>query len=68
MFKAVTGQSPQRFVGRLRLELSKSLLVQGRSISDVAHDCGFSSESNFVRSFRRVTGVTPGQYRALTGK
>jgi AraC family transcriptional regulator len=68
MFKAVTGQSPQRFIGRLRLELSKSLLMQGRSIADVAHDCGFSSESNFVRSFRRVTGVTPGRYRALAGK
>jgi AraC family transcriptional regulator len=68
MFKAVTGQSPQRFVGRLRLELSKSLLRQGRSIADVAHDCGFSSESNFVRSFRRVTGVTPGRYRAGAGE
>ena len=64
MFKAVTGQSPHRFIGRLRLELSKTLLMQGRSIADVAHDCGFSSELNFVRSFRRVTGVTPGRYRA----
>jgi AraC family transcriptional regulator len=67
MFKAVTGQSPHRFIGLLRLELSKSLLMQGRSIADVAHECGFSSESNFVRSFRRVTGVTPGRYRALAG-
>ncbi len=65
MFKTVTGQSPHRFISRLRLELSKSLLTEGRSIADVAHHCGFSSESNFVRSFRRVTGVTPGRYRAL---
>lgn len=68
MFKAATGQSPRRFIGRLRLDLSRSLLMQGRSIADVAHDCGFSSESNFVRSFRRVTGVTPGRYRTLAGK
>ena len=63
MFKIATGQSPSRFIGRLRLELSKSLL----SIADVANDCGFSSESNFVRSFRRSTGITPGQYRNRAG-
>jgi AraC family transcriptional regulator len=63
MFKATTGQTPSRFVGRLRLELAKSLLTAGSSIADVAHDCGFSSESNFARSFRTATGRTPGQYR-----
>jgi AraC family transcriptional regulator len=68
MFKAATGQSPSRFIGKLRLELAKSLLTEGRSIADVAHDCGFSSESNFVRSFRRVTGLTPGQHRNLGRK
>jgi AraC family transcriptional regulator len=65
MFKATTGKSPSRFIGQLRLEFAKSLLVAGRSIADVAHDCGFSSESNFVRSFRRATGRTPGRYRSL---
>jgi AraC family transcriptional regulator len=63
MFKAATGQSPSRFIGQQRLELAKLLLAEGRSIADVAHDCGFSSESNFVRSFRRATGLTPGLYR-----
>jgi AraC family transcriptional regulator len=68
MFKATTGQSPSRFIGQQRLELAKSLLMEGRSIADVAHDCGFSSESNFVRSFRRATQLTPGQYRNLARK
>lgn len=65
MFKASTGQSPSRFIGQQRLHLAKSLLVAGKSIADVAHVCRFSSESNFVRSFRRATGRTPGQYRSL---
>ena len=63
MFKATTGQSPSRFIGELRLDLAKSLLVHGASIAQVAYDCGFSSESNFVRAFRRATGLTPGQHR-----
>jgi AraC family transcriptional regulator len=66
-FKATVGQSPSSFVARLRLELAKLLLSQGASIADTAFDCGFSSESNFVRSFRRAVGVTPGQYRATIG-
>lgn len=65
MFKASTGQSPSRFIGQQRLHLAKSLLVAGNSIADVAHVCGFSSESNFVRSFRRATGRTPGRYRGM---
>jgi AraC family transcriptional regulator len=64
MFKATVGQCPSSFVSQLRLELAKLLLSQGASIADAAFDCGFSSESNFVRSFRRAVGTTPGRFRA----
>lgn len=67
MFKVTMGQSPSRFIGQLRLDLAKTLLTAGRTIADVSQDCGFSSESNFVRSFRRATGITPGRYRSLAG-
>jgi len=63
MFKATTGCPPSRFIGRRRLELAKSLLVEGISIAQVARMCRFSSDSNFVRAFRRATGLTPAQYR-----
>lgn len=63
MFKAATGQSPSRFIGLRRLEMAKSRLTRGVSIAQVAFDCGFSSEANFARSFRRAMGLTPGQYR-----
>lgn len=66
-FKATVGQSPSSFVSRSRLELAKLLLSRGASISDTAFACGFSSESNFVRSFRRAVGITPGQYRTTIG-
>lgn len=63
MFKAATGRSPSRFIGIQRLELAKSLLLEGASITQVAEVCRFSSASNFVRAFRRATGLTPAQYR-----
>lgn len=65
MFKATTGQTPQKFLGQRRLELAKALLAEGRSITQIAQACGFASESNFGRSFHRATGVTPGRYRKL---
>jgi AraC family transcriptional regulator len=62
MFKVATGQSPSTFVGHRRLEMAKRQLAGGLSIGQIALDCGFSSESNFARSFKRVGGMTPGEY------
>jgi AraC family transcriptional regulator len=63
MFKVATGCPPSRFIGRRRLELAKSLLVEGVSIPQIAQMCRFSSDSNFARAFRRATALTPAQYR-----
>jgi AraC family transcriptional regulator len=63
-FKAAVGQSPHRYVSERRLEHAKTLLVQGdRSLVDIALALNFSCQANFTRSFRQVTGQTPGQYR-----
>jgi AraC family transcriptional regulator len=63
-FKATTGQAPHAFVSRMRLELAKRLLDDGRRpLADVAFAAGFSSHANFSRAFRNATGITPGEYR-----
>jgi AraC family transcriptional regulator len=64
-FKARTGQSPHQFVSRKRLELAERMLVDpSRLMSEIAFSTGFSSQSNFSRAFRNVTGMSPGEYRA----
>jgi AraC family transcriptional regulator len=66
LFKSTTGKSPHQYVSERRLIHAKQMLVDAdRPLVDIAHACGFSSEGNFCRSFRRATGVTPGQFRAL---
>ncbi|MCJ2050270.1 helix-turn-helix domain-containing protein [Methylobacterium sp. J-070] len=63
-FKAATGISPHSYVSHLRLERAKILLRLGQmSLQDIAVTCRFSSQSNFTKAFRRVVGVSPGQYR-----
>ena len=63
-FAATMGVPPHRYVSRRRLETARAMIATGRaSLSEIAHDCRFSSQSSFTRAFRRATGVTPAEYR-----
>ena len=67
-FKAAIGQSPHQYVSAKRLERAKALLVRGdESLVDIALALNFSSQANFTRAFRHVTGRTPGQFRRSSG-
>jgi AraC family transcriptional regulator len=64
LFKQSTGLTPYQYVLQQRIERAKQLLRQGnRAIADVALECGFTSQSNFTRAFRRATGMTPKAYQ-----
>ena len=63
-FAAATGVPPHRYVSRRRLETARAMIATGRaSLSEIALECRFSSQSSFTRAFRRATGVTPAEYR-----
>ena len=65
-FKAATGVSPKQYVLARRLEQAHSLLCQGGlTVSEVAHQTGFTDQSHLVRYFKKCWGVTP---RALLGQ
>jgi AraC family transcriptional regulator len=65
-FKAATGLPPYRYVIARRVERARQLLQQGRdlSLAEVAACAGFSDQSQFSHHFKRLVGVTPGQFRA----
>jgi len=64
VFANVLGVTPHQYLVRCRLRRAASLLAGGeRSITDVALDVGFGDLSNFVRTFRRAAGVSPGRFR-----
>jgi AraC family transcriptional regulator len=64
-FKAATGLPPHQYVIARRVERAKQLLQAGTelSLAEVAGCAGFSDQSQFSRHFKRLVGVTPGQYR-----
>jgi AraC family transcriptional regulator len=64
-FKAATGLPPHQYVITRRVERAKELLQAGTapSLAEVAMHVGFSDQSHFSQHFKRLVGVTPGQFR-----
>jgi AraC family transcriptional regulator len=64
-FKAATGLPPHQFVIARRVERARQLLQAETDLSlvEVALRAGFSDQSQFSRHFKRLVGVTPGQFR-----
>jgi AraC-like DNA-binding protein/CheY-like chemotaxis protein len=63
-FKKSTGVSPMNFVNARRIERAKELLrKEDLQIFTVALKAGFSDYSNFIRTFKQFTGLTPTAYR-----
>lgn len=64
VFRQSTGETPQQWQLRLRIERAKELLTdRALGVSDVALDLGFSDQAHFTRVFRTVTGDTPAAWR-----
>jgi AraC family transcriptional regulator len=64
-FKRATGLPPHQYVIARRVERAKQLLQTGSdfSLAEVAAHAGFSDQSQFSHHFKRLIGVTPGQFR-----
>jgi AraC family transcriptional regulator len=64
-FKRATGLPPHQYVITRRVERAKQLLQGGGdfSLAQVAAYAGFSDQSVFSHHFKRLVGVTPGQFR-----
>lgn len=62
VFSGQTGMPPHAFQTQLRVSRAKSLLRQGWAIPQAAFQTGFADQSHFTRHFKRLVGVTPGQF------
>jgi AraC-like DNA-binding protein len=58
------GLSHRALVDDARHEAARTLMMHGLSVKEVAAQLGFANTTSFVRSFKRWTGMTPGDYRS----
>lgn len=63
LFKSETEGSIFQYILVKRIVLAKELLTQGHTVTESCHMSGFNDYSNFIRSFKQITGCTPGQFK-----
>lgn len=64
-FKSHVGVPPLEYVIKWRMNLAQDALARDSlSISELARETGYLSESAFSTAFRRVVGASPAQFRA----
>lgn len=61
-FKQQTGCSIHNYILQKRLIWVNALVRQGKPITDASIECGFGDYSSFVRSFKKMFGMSPRNY------
>jgi AraC-like DNA-binding protein len=69
VFKKSTGMTLNEYVNLLRLSYAQALLMnQDANVLRVAMDSGFGSLSAFNKSFRKLAGMSPSDFRKISGR
>ena len=69
-FRHQVGVAPKAYARVLRFSRAAALLRgigEGRTLADVAVECGYYDQSHFTRDFVALSGSTPGDYVAESG-
>lgn len=68
-FKRATNNVPIQYIQKVRIEAAKrSLELKAKSINEVMYSVGYSDTKAFRNIFRKVTGLSPAEYKAKFGK
>jgi len=63
-FSAATGKPFVQFLTDIRMAHAYHALTEtGKSVTEIAFDCGFNSVSHFIHRFRDIRGVSPLEFR-----
>ena len=63
VFKQYMGTTVKKYIISQRITRAKKLLIENTSVSEVAEKCGFSDYTSFIRAFKTIVGISPGQYK-----
>lgn len=68
VFQSATGTSPLAWIIEQRINRACKLLRHtDRQVTEIAFDVGFNDSNYFTRQFRKMTGISPRDYRLRQG-
>jgi len=66
ILKNEAGISFSEYLAQYRMDMAKKWLLEtDMKISDIAEKLMYKNPENFIRSFKKQEGITPGQYREI---
>jgi AraC-like DNA-binding protein len=63
IFHHTFGINPKEYILRKKIVLAKQMLLNGKDITTIAYDLGFSSSQSFATIFKKLTCSTPTNFR-----
>ena len=62
--KQLVGVSPSDFLRQVRMQRAQQLIVRSKmTVSEIAYSIGFTDPKYFTKCFKKLTGMTPSEYR-----
>ena len=65
LFKAITNETLNTYITRKRIERTAMMLIHNKeySITEIAYKYGFKNDSTFLRTFKKLYGQSPSEFR-----
>jgi transcriptional regulator GlxA family with amidase domain len=68
-FIRATGNTPVEYLQRVKIEAAKKRIENGRNtINEIMYEVGYSDVKAFREVFRKITGMSPLEYRNKYGR
>ena len=64
-FARYTRRSVYDYILYRRIMLAREMITSPASLNAIAYECGFNDYSNFLRSFNKIVGMSPREYREI---
>ncbi len=65
LFKKEVGQTITDYILDIRIQEAKKMIIAGKSSREITYTFQFASQSYFIQQFKKVTGMTPREYKLL---
>lgn len=68
IFKKHTNTAISNYIAMQRINYARKLLSSGHSVTETVELAGYSSYAHFFRTFKRIVGITPKEFKDMTFK